>query len=72
MNLYGTDMSEDTSPLISGLGWTIAWQPQERNFIGRSVIEKEKAEGVKQKIVGLILEGRGVLRGLSKSYQRNW
>jgi aminomethyltransferase len=66
MNLYGTDMTEETSPLISGLGWTIAWQPEERDFIGRSVIAKEKAAGVKQKIVGLILEGRGVLRGHQK------
>lgn len=66
MNLYGNDMSEDTSPLISGLGWTIAWQPEGRAFIGRSEIEKEKASGVKQKIVGLILEQRGVLRGHQK------
>jgi len=66
MNLYGSDMTEDTSPLISGLGWTIAWQPEDRDFIGRSVIEKEKAEGIKQKIVGLILEERGVLRGHQK------
>ncbi len=66
MNLYGSDMTEDTSPLISGLGWTIAWQPEERKFIGRSALEKEKAEGVKQKIVGLILEQRGVLRGHQK------
>ena len=63
MNLYGSDMTEDTSPLVSGLGWTIAWQPEERDFIGRSVIEAEKAAGVKQKIVGLVLEERGVLRG---------
>jgi len=66
MNLYGSDMTEETSPLISGLGWTIAWQPEDRDFIGRSVLEKEKAEGVKQKIVGLILEERGVLRGHQK------
>jgi len=66
MNLYGTDMTEETSPLISGLGWTIAWQPEERDFIGRDVIAKEKAGGVKQKIVGLILQGRGVLRGHQK------
>jgi aminomethyltransferase len=52
--------------LISGLGWTIAWQPEDRDFIGRSVLEKEKAEGIKQKIVGLILEERGVLRGHQK------
>ncbi|VAW52884.1 Aminomethyltransferase (glycine cleavage system T protein) [hydrothermal vent metagenome] len=66
MNLYGSDMTETTSPLISGLGWTIAWQPEGRDFIGRSVIEKEKSGGVKQKIVGLILEERGVLRGHQK------
>ncbi|MBE9567342.1 MAG: glycine cleavage system aminomethyltransferase GcvT [Proteobacteria bacterium] len=66
MNLYGSDMTEETSPLISGLGWTIAWSPEDRDFIGRSVLEKEKAEGVKQKLVGLILEGRGVLRGHQK------
>ncbi len=66
MNLYGSDMTEDTSPLISGLGWTIAMQPEERDFIGRKPLEKEKAEGVKQKIVGLILEGRGILRSHQK------
>jgi aminomethyltransferase len=66
MNLYGSDMTEDTSPLISGLGWTIAWQPEDRDFIGRDVLEKEKAEGIKQKIVGLILEERGVLRSHQK------
>ncbi|MCK5395534.1 MAG: glycine cleavage system aminomethyltransferase GcvT [Gammaproteobacteria bacterium] len=66
MNLYGSDMTEDTSPLVSGLGWTIAWQPEDRDFIGRSVIENEKAGGVKQKIVGLVLEERGVLRGHQK------
>jgi aminomethyltransferase len=66
MNLYGSDMTEQTSPLISGLGWTISWQPEDRNFIGRDVLEKEKAEGIKQKIVGLVLEERGVLRGHQK------
>jgi aminomethyltransferase len=66
MNLYGSDMTEETSPLISGLGWTIAWQPEDRDFIGRDVLEKEKAEGIKQKIVGLILEERGVLRSHQK------
>ena len=66
MNLYGTDMDETISPLIAGLGWTIAWEPQERQFIGRDVIQKEKAAGVKQKLVGLILEDKGVLRGHQK------
>ncbi len=66
MNLYGTDMDETTSPLTSGLGWTIAWEPAERNFIGRQALEAEKAAGVKAKLVGLVLEDRGVLRGHQK------
>ncbi len=66
MNLYGTDMDETTSPLTSGLGWTIAWQPTERDFIGRKALEAEKAAGVQQKFVGLVLEGKGVLRNHMK------
>jgi len=66
MNLYGSDMTEETSPLISGLSWTIAWSPEDRDFIGRSALEEEKAAGVKEKIVGLILEEKGVLRGHQK------
>ncbi len=66
MNLYGTDMDESTSPLTSNLGWTIAWEPEDRNFIGREKIVAEKAAGVKQKLVGLVLEDKGVLRGHMK------
>jgi aminomethyltransferase len=66
MNLYGTDMTETTSPLISGLGWTIAWEPAERDFIGRSALQKEREKGVTHKLVGLILEDKGVLRGHQK------
>ena len=71
MNLYGSDMTEDTSPLISGLTWTIAWQPEDRDFIGRKALQAEKAQGVQQKLVGLVLEGRGVLRGHQKVLAEN-
>ncbi len=66
MNLYGQDMNEDTSPLISGLGWTIAWEPRDRNFIGRDVIEAERNSGPAQQLVGLVLEDKGVLRSHQK------
>ena len=70
MNLYGTDMDESISPLAAGMGWTIAWEPvdgeEQRDFIGRSALEKEKAEGLKMKLVGLVLEDKGVLRGHQK------
>ena len=62
MNLYGSDMTEDTSPLEAGLDWTIGWEPVDRDFIGRSVLEKQRAAGVPTKLVALVLEGKGVLR----------
>ncbi|VAW55663.1 Aminomethyltransferase (glycine cleavage system T protein) [hydrothermal vent metagenome] len=66
MNLYGNDMTEDTSPLISGLGWTIAMESAERDFIGRKALEDEKAAGVAQKLVGIVLDEGGILRGHQK------
>lgn len=63
MNLYGTDMDTSTTPLVSNLGWTVAWEPEERDFVGRAALERQRAEGVPQRLVGLVLEGRGVLRG---------
>lgn len=66
MNLYGNDMSEDTSPLISALAWTIMFEPEERDFIGRVALERQKKDGVNEKLVGLLLEGRGVMRSHQK------
>ncbi|MCF6262329.1 MAG: glycine cleavage system aminomethyltransferase GcvT [Xanthomonadales bacterium] len=61
MNLYGQDMDETTSPYVSALAWTVALK-DEREFIGRSALITQKAAGLKQKLVGLVLEGRGVIR----------
>lgn len=66
MNLYGTDMDESISPLAAAMAWTIAWEPKDRDFIGRSALEAIKANGSKQKLVGLILEDKGILRGHQK------
>ena len=62
MNLYGHDMDETISPLAAGMGWTIAWEPASRDFIGRAALEAERAAGPAMKQVGLVLESRGVLR----------
>lgn len=62
MNLYGNDMNDTISPLQANMGWTIAWEPEARDFIGRAAIAAEKQAGVKNKLVGLILEAKGVLR----------
>lgn len=62
MNLYGQDMTEEVSPLAANMGWTIAWEPAERQFVGRAVLEAQRAAGDQPKLVGLVLEERGVLR----------
>jgi aminomethyltransferase len=66
MNLYGNDMDENVSPLESGLTWTVAFDPADRNFVGRAALESQRKAGVARKLVGLILEERGVLRGHQK------
>lgn len=66
MNLYGSDMDESTDPLESGLAWTVAFDPPEREFIGRAALESARARGPARKLVGLLLEERAVLR----SHQR--
>jgi len=68
MSLYGSDMDETTTPLVSGLAWTVAWQPLDRDFIGRTALEQQRASGVPQTFVGLVLEARGVLRSHQTIY----
>lgn len=63
MNLYGNDMDETFTPLESGLEWTIAWEPADRTFIGRSALEQQQSADTAQRFVGLVLESKGVLRG---------
>ena len=65
MNLYGNDMDETCHPMESGLAWTVAFDPPDREFIGRSALQALNAKEGKE-LVGLMLEGRGVLR----SHQR--
>jgi aminomethyltransferase len=61
MNLYGNDMDETRHPLESGLAWTVAFAPEERDFIGREALARARASGG-ARLVGLVLEERGVLR----------
>lgn len=62
MLLYGQDMDESVTPLECGLGWTVAWEPAERGFVGREALEAQRAAGPPRRLVGLVLEGRGVPR----------
>jgi aminomethyltransferase len=59
LNLYGSDMDGQTDPLESGLGWTVAWNPEDRDFVGRSALA---ARSSPRRFVGLLLLDPGVLR----------
>jgi aminomethyltransferase len=66
MNLYGNDMDTAQNPLESGLAWTVALDPSDRQFIGRAALEALRSKGLARKLVGLVLEDRGVLRAHQK------
>jgi aminomethyltransferase len=61
MSLYGQDISATTSPLEAGLGWLVHWD-KTADYIGKSVLTAQKANGVSRRIVGLQLEGRNIAR----------
>lgn len=60
LNLYGQDMDTATTPLESNLAWTVAFEPEDRDFIGRQALENQQSEGVGRQLVGLVLE-RGAI-----------
>ncbi len=62
MMLYGQDMDESTTPLESGLAWTVKWEPQDRGFIGMGALMSQKQQGIKKKMVGLTLLDKGIMR----------
>ena len=61
MCLYGQDIDETTTPLEAGLGWLVHLD-RKGDFIGRSVLERQKAEGLDRRLVGIQMEGRHIAR----------
>jgi aminomethyltransferase len=61
MHLYGSEMNDATTPLEAGLGWLVHLE-MPADFIGRAALERQSAEGVTRKLVGLKLQGRAIAR----------
>ncbi|MFM7675209.1 MAG: glycine cleavage system aminomethyltransferase GcvT, partial [Synechococcus sp.] len=61
LHLYGSDMDETTSPLEASLGWLVHLE-MPHPFIGREALERQTAEGVSRRLVGLELTGRAIPR----------
>jgi aminomethyltransferase len=67
MNLYGQDMDETTSPLESGLAWTVDLT-SEREFVGKMALQKSE---ITRQLVGLVLLDKGVLRAHQKVHTKH-
>jgi aminomethyltransferase len=61
MALYGQDIDDNTTPLEAGLGWLVHLD-RKGDFIGRSILEQQKADGVQRRLVGLQMQGRNIAR----------
>ena len=61
MALYGQDIDESTTPIEAGLSWLVHLD-KKSDFIGRSVLEQQKADGPRRRLVGLTLEDRNIAR----------
>ena len=61
MALYGQDIDDTTTPMEAGLGWLVHLDTK-GDFIGRSILERQKASGVQRRLVGLQMQGRNIAR----------
>lgn len=61
-NLHGLETNEQVSPLVANMDELLCWQPESRDFIGRNAVQAQMDQGITEKLVGLVLEERGVLR----------
>lgn len=59
--LYGHELSDTISPIEAGLGWATKFV-EGKNFPSRAIFEKQKAEGVSRKRIGLVMKDKGIAR----------
>lgn len=60
MALYGNDIDGTTTPLEADLSWIV--KVEKGDFFGRDVLQREKAEGPRRKLVGFEMVDRGIAR----------
>ncbi|NBC00816.1 MAG: glycine cleavage system aminomethyltransferase GcvT [Bacteroidetes bacterium] len=58
--LYGNDLDAETNPLAAGLGWLVAFG--KGPFIGKEALQEIKAQGPKEKLIGFVMDERGIPR----------
>ncbi len=60
MSLYGHELDATTTPYEAGLGWIV--KLDKAAFCGREVLASQKQQGVKRRLVGFEMTGRGIAR----------
>jgi aminomethyltransferase len=60
MALYGNDIDDTTTPLEAGLGWIV--KLDKGAFLGRDALARQQSAGIKRKLVGFEMTGRGIAR----------
>ena len=60
MSLYGHEIDDTTTPYEAGLGWIV--KLKKGDFIGRDVLEAQKAEGTNRRLVGFEVLDKGIAR----------
>ena len=61
MCLYGNELDPETTPLEAGIGFAVHLDKQQE-FIGQDALRRENEEGLRKKLVGFEVEGRGIAR----------
>lgn len=60
MALYGHEIDESTTPFEAGLAWVV--KMGKGDFLGRDALAAQQAEGLRRKLVGFEVQGRGIAR----------
>ena len=61
MCLYGNELDAETTPLEAGIGFAVNLD-KKQGFVGQEALRRENEEGLKKRLVGFKVQGRGIAR----------
>ena len=66
--LYGNDIDDEHGPLEAGLGWITKFN---KDFVAKEILETQKKDGIKRKLVGLTLNDKVIPRSHFEIFNEN-